>query len=158
EEPAQGADLVPPSGQLAVEVDADAAQREDQQCPAVTVRAAELGPEDEPQEERHTEEPRHAEDVEDGEDAVRLDACLLDRHPGASCGNTCVNVAPLLYINEKQLRLSRCMPDSRSSNGHRRRPTLPQGLPCSTIGSVRLSFRVRNVTGRFPYATTTESL
>src|SRR5690606_32540275 len=93
EEPAQVADLVPPSGELAVEVVADAAQREHQQRPAVTVRAAELGPEDEPQEERHTEEPRHAEDVGDGEDAVRLDACLLDLHPGASCGNTCVNDA-----------------------------------------------------------------
>ncbi len=32
----------------------------------------------------------------------------------------------------------------------RRCPTLPQGHPCSTIGAVRLSFRVRNVTGRFP--------
>src|SRR5690606_31995235 len=40
----------------------------------------------------------------------------------------------------------------------RRRPTLPQGPPCSTIGAVRLSFRVRNVTGRFPYAMTTETL
>ena len=34
----------------------------------------------------------------------------------------------------------------------RRCPTLPQGPPCSTIGAVRLSFRVRNVTGRFPHA------
>ena len=40
----------------------------------------------------------------------------------------------------------------------RRRPTLPQGPPCSTIGAVRLSFRVRNVTGRFPHAMTTETL
>ena len=37
----------------------------------------------------------------------------------------------------------------------RRRPTLPQGPPCSTIGAERLSFRVRNVTGRFPLAMTT---
>ncbi len=37
-------------------------------------------------------------------------------------------------------------------------PTLPQGPPCSTIGAVRLSFRVRNVTGRFPHAMTTETL
>src|SRR4051812_35054718 len=40
----------------------------------------------------------------------------------------------------------------------RRRPTLPQGPPCSTIGAERLSFRVRNVTGRFPNAMTTETL
>jgi hypothetical protein len=39
----------------------------------------------------------------------------------------------------------------------RRRPTLPQGPPCSTIGAERLSFRVRNVTGRFPFAITTET-
>src|SRR6476659_3195177 len=40
----------------------------------------------------------------------------------------------------------------------RRCPTLPQGPPCSTIGAERLSFRVRNVTGRFPHAMTTETL
>ena len=40
----------------------------------------------------------------------------------------------------------------------RRRPTLPQGPPCSTIGATRLSLRVRNVTGRFPRAMTTETL
>ncbi|EGJ78355.1 hypothetical protein STTU_5567 [Streptomyces sp. Tu6071] len=40
----------------------------------------------------------------------------------------------------------------------RRRPTLPQGPPCSTIGALRLSFRVRNGTGRFPHAMTTETL
>ena len=40
----------------------------------------------------------------------------------------------------------------------RRCPTLPQGPPCSTIGAVRLSFRVRDVTGRFPHAMTTETL
>ena len=37
-------------------------------------------------------------------------------------------------------------------NGVRRCPTLPQGPPCSTIGAESLSFRVRNVTGRFPLA------
>lgn len=36
--------------------------------------------------------------------------------------------------------------------GVRRCPTLPQGPPCSTIGAVSLSFRVRNVSGRFPDA------
>ena len=45
-----------------------------------------------------------------------------------------------------------------SSKVVRRRPTLPQGPPCSTIGAMRLSFRVRDVTGRFPHAMTTETL
>ena len=40
----------------------------------------------------------------------------------------------------------------------RRCPTLPQGPPCSTIGAKTLSFRVRNVTGRFHLAITTETL
>ena len=40
----------------------------------------------------------------------------------------------------------------------RRCPTLPQGPPCSTIGAERLSFRVRNVTGRFPLAMAAETL
>src|SRR5690606_25281227 len=40
----------------------------------------------------------------------------------------------------------------------RRCPTLPRGPPRSTIGAVSLSFRVRNVTGRFPDAITTETL
>ena len=36
----------------------------------------------------------------------------------------------------------------------RRCPTLPHCFRCSTIGAVRLSFRVRNVAGRFPDAMT----
>ena len=40
----------------------------------------------------------------------------------------------------------------------RRRPTLPRGRPRSTIGADRLSFRVRNVTGRFTIAMTAETL
>ena len=49
------------------------------------------------------------------------------------------------------------------SGGHfhkevRRCPTLPQSLPCSTIGAESLSFRVRNVTGRFPLAMAAETL
>ena len=40
----------------------------------------------------------------------------------------------------------------------RRCPTLPQGPPCSTIGAEGLSFRVRNVTGRFPFAMAAETL
>src|ERR671916_3431331 len=40
----------------------------------------------------------------------------------------------------------------------RRRPTLPQRPRCSTIGAGGLSFRVRNVAGRFPSAMATETL
>ena len=40
----------------------------------------------------------------------------------------------------------------------RRRPTLPPRHQGSTIGAVRLSFRVRNGTGRFPHAMTTVTL
>src|SRR5690349_13637826 len=39
----------------------------------------------------------------------------------------------------------------------RRRPTLPHPPECSTIGAGGLSFRVRNETGRFPSAITTET-
>ena len=40
----------------------------------------------------------------------------------------------------------------------RRRPTLPHRHQCSTIGSEGLSFRVRNVTGRFPFDMAAETL
>ena len=40
----------------------------------------------------------------------------------------------------------------------RRCPTLPHSRPCSTIGAEGLSFRVRNVTGRFPFAMAAETL
>ena len=40
----------------------------------------------------------------------------------------------------------------------RRRPTLPPRLQGSTIGAERLSFRVRNGTGRFPCAMATETI
>jgi len=40
----------------------------------------------------------------------------------------------------------------------RRRPTLPRSGPRSTIGAEGLSFRVRNGTGRFPFAMTAETL
>ena len=43
-------------------------------------------------------------------------------------------------------------------NDVRRRPTLPRGGPRSTIGAERLSFRVRNGTGRFPLAMTAVTL
>src|SRR5690606_31513708 len=40
----------------------------------------------------------------------------------------------------------------------RRRPTLPHRLQCSTIGAEGLDFRVRNVTGYFPFAMVAETL
>src|SRR3954469_5959794 len=39
----------------------------------------------------------------------------------------------------------------------RRRPTLPHSNECSTIGAGGLSFRVRDGTGRYPSATTTDN-
>src|SRR3954469_15444970 len=39
----------------------------------------------------------------------------------------------------------------------RRRPTLPHPPGCSTIGAGGLSFRVRDETGRFPFAVATET-
>src|SRR5882757_8946808 len=39
----------------------------------------------------------------------------------------------------------------------RRCPTLPHPTECSTIGAEGLSFRVRNGTGRFPNAKTTDN-
>ena len=43
-------------------------------------------------------------------------------------------------------------------NDVRRRPTLPHPGECSTIGAEGLSFRVRNGTGRFPFAMTAVTL
>jgi hypothetical protein len=40
----------------------------------------------------------------------------------------------------------------------RRRSTLPRSHPRSTIDAEGLSFRVRNGTGRFPFAMTAETL
>src|SRR6266480_6160307 len=40
----------------------------------------------------------------------------------------------------------------------RRRPTLPHSCGCSTIGAGGLSFRVRNVAGRFPSAVAAETV
>ena len=45
-----------------------------------------------------------------------------------------------------------------STEDVRRRPTLPRGPPRSTIGAEGLNFRVRNGTGCFPFAITTETL
>ena len=55
------------------------------------------------------------------------------------------------------------MPRTRKSGAYptkvecRRRPTLPHPGECSTIGAGRLSYRVRNGTGRFPTAMTTDN-
>ena len=43
-----------------------------------------------------------------------------------------------------------------SKKNVRRCPTLPHSLPCSTIGAGELNYRVRNGTGCFPSAKTTE--
>ena len=40
----------------------------------------------------------------------------------------------------------------------RRCPTLPHSVGCSTIGVCGLSFRVRNVSGRFPTTMTTAKM
>ena len=45
-----------------------------------------------------------------------------------------------------------------STKNVRRRPTLPRSPPRSTIGAEGLSFRVRNGTGRFPFAMAAETL
>ena len=44
------------------------------------------------------------------------------------------------------------------SKNVRLRPTLPHPHECSTISAVGLSFRVRDVTGRFPHAMTAVTL
>src|SRR4051812_10955207 len=49
-------------------------------------------------------------------------------------------------------------PGGLSGEEVRRCPTLPRGRPRSTIGAESLSFRVRNVTGRFPLAMAAETL
>ena len=58
-------------------------------------------------------------------------------------------------------RLNTCEPRPPGRGSHqrivRRCPTLPHPPECSTIGAVRLSYRVRNGTGRFPNAMTTET-
>ena len=61
---------------------------------------------------------------------------------------------------ESGLERTKCV----TINGHafcvyaRRRPSLPHGPPCSTIGAERLNFRVRNGAGCFPIALITETL
>ena len=61
---------------------------------------------------------------------------------------------PFEWLNERRPPSNGWPP----SKEVRRCPTLPQGPPCSTIGAEGLSFRVRNVTGRFPFAMAAETL
>ncbi len=58
---------------------------------------------------------------------------------------------PLSKGSENATRANHNVVDPRLKNV-RRRPTLPHSPPCSTIGAERLSFRVRNGAGRFPFA------
>ena len=60
---------------------------------------------------------------------------------------------------DKQLARGRCCWRFRASCVVCARwcPTLPHPGGCSTIGAVRLSFRVRDGSGRFPVAVTTET-
>src|SRR5207245_10967427 len=51
-----------------------------------------------------------------------------------------------------------CVRDGGCCSKSRRRPTLPEGLPSSTIGAGGLHFRVRNGNGCFPAAITTGNL
>src|SRR4051812_16203560 len=89
-------------------------------------------------------------------------------HPGVATANGCVARACPTWCRltaaawgTRGSRPPACADrhrGGRSSKGVRRCPTLPQGHPCSTIGAESLSFRVRNVTGRFPLAMAAETL
>ena len=72
-------------------------------------------------------------------------ACLAERksHPRSGCCGKQKEPPPKgwLFLNDV-----------------RRRPTLPHPGECSTIGAEGLSFRVRNGTGRFPFAMTAVTL
>jgi hypothetical protein len=60
-----------------------------------------------------------------------------------------------LYIQNKRAAPRH---GGRPSNGARRCPTLPRGLPRSTIGAGGLNFRVRNGSGCFPFAVAAATL
>jgi len=66
-------------------------------------------------------------------------------------------VAELAWL-KKQPRSFGTKPNDLGRKYVRRRPTLPRGGPRSTIGAERLSFRVRDGTGRFPLAMVAETL
>ena len=65
------------------------------------------------------------------------------------------NLLIIAFGNKKGASLKKWTP---FFNNVRQRSTLPQGPPCSTIDDERLSFRVRNGTGRFPLSMAAETL
>ena len=67
----------------------------------------------------------------------------------AACGYTATGSAPGVILVEP--------PGAERVVCARWCPTLPHPGGCSTIGAVRLSFRVRDGSGRFPVAVTTET-
>ena len=67
----------------------------------------------------------------------------------AACGYTATGSAPGVLLVEP--------PGAERVVCARWCPTLPHPGGCSTIGAVRLSFRVRDGSGRFPVAVTTET-
>ena len=75
-----------------------------------------------------------------------------------------VTIRGLVLRNVAERKLERKTPQGRSRMTDpevlyvRRRPSLPHGPPCSTIGAERLNFRVRNGAGCFPFAMITETL
>src|SRR5437868_8683893 len=56
------------------------------------------------------------------------------------------------------MKKARCLVDIGPLYYCRQRPTLPHSFPCSTIGGIRLNFRVRNGNGCDPDPMTTGKL
>ena len=88
-------------------------------------------------------EPTAADREAAAELGERYGAVLHEHHPSTVTG--------LETLQGRPLRGSALKCDVR------RRPSLPHGPPCSTIGAERLNFRVRNGTGCFPNAMITET-
>ncbi len=63
-----------------------------------------------------------------------------------------------IYVDGETKKAPSVFTNEAFINEVRRRSTLPQGPPCSTIDDERLSFRVRNGTGRFPLSMAAETL
>jgi hypothetical protein len=86
--------------------------------------------------------------------AVRLARCARDRAPRRSAGETrgprpaqrAQRGARARSTRQKQ-KAREGIPLGLFGNKSRRRPTLPHGYPCSTIGSEELNFRVRDGIG-----------
>src|SRR5215813_10745415 len=77
---------------------------------------------------------------------------------GNSGSNSLMQVNSTCRERERESRSTPIRGERLSSKYVRRCPTLPQGLPCSTIGAERLNFRVRDGTGCFPFAMAAETL